>query len=132
MKIVIGLVVGLVVLVLVTGGIEWLSHTYLFPPPPGLDITNPADQARIMAAMPVGGWAMVAVAWFLGAFAGAWAANRIARSAMPGWIIALLTVAFGVYTMMTIPGHPTWMWAAGIALPLLAGWLAQRSARVVV
>ena len=39
----------------------------------------------------------------------------------------LAIVAAGVATMVMIP-HPAWMWAGGILLPLIAGWIADRLA----
>ena len=109
-------------------GIELVGHA-VFPPPPGTDLTNPAEVERLMSAMPVAALGFVIVAWFVGALAGAWVANAVAKRALAGWIVALLVICGGVYTMLTIP-HPAWMWAAGIGLPLIAGWLAQRLAKV--
>ena len=63
----------------------------------------------------------------IGALAGAWTANRIAGRTIAGWVVALLVIAGGVATMMMFP-HPAWMWAGGILLPLLAGWIAARLA----
>ena len=129
MKIVLGVVAGCIVAVLCVAGIETAGH--LLMPPPGTDLTDPAQLARLMENVPVGALAFVAAAWFIGALAGSWVANLIAKRALAGWIVALLVVAGGVYTMTMIP-HPAWMWAAGIALPLVAGWLAQRLAKVAI
>jgi hypothetical protein len=82
-----------------------------------------------MAVMPTPAIAMVAAAWFVGALVGAFAADKIAGRGLAGWIVALLVLAGGVVSMVMIP-HPVWMWAMGIALPLIAGWLAQRLAKV--
>jgi hypothetical protein len=128
MKIVLGVVAGIVVAFLCVLGIEMIGHL-AFPPPPGIDLTDPAQVARIMENVPRAALAFVAAAWFIGALAGSWVANRVAGRALAGWSVVVLVLAAGVYTMTTIP-HPAWMWAMGIALPLLAGWLAQRLARV--
>lgn len=128
MRIVLGIVAGMVVAFVCVLGIEFAGHA-VFPPPPGTDLSNPAEVERLMSAMPVAALGFVIVAWFVGALAGAWVANAVARRALAGWIVALLVICGGVYTMMTIP-HPAWMWAAGIGLPLIAGWLAQRLAKV--
>jgi hypothetical protein len=101
-----------------------IGHS-LYPTPAGLDINDPADQARVMAAMPAAAKAFVLLGWFVGALAGAWTANRIAGRSLAGWIVALLVIVAGVATMVMIP-HPAWMWAGGILLPLLAGWIAER------
>lgn len=124
MRMVLGVLAGLVVCILAVAGIEVLGHA-VFPPPPGLDIANPAHADRIMAAMPPAALGFVALAWFTGGLLGAWTAIRISRNPAAGWIIVLILIGFGVYTLVTIP-HPTWMWGVCVVLPLLAGWLAQR------
>jgi hypothetical protein len=121
-----GIVAGIVVAFLCVFAVEWVGHS-LYPPPAGLDATNPADQARLMEAMPAAAKAIVLGAWFVAALAGAWTANRIAGRSLAGWIVALLVVATGIATMVMIP-HPAWMWAGGIALPLAGAWIADRMA----
>ena len=128
MRILLGVVVGAVLAGLCVFAIESVGHM-VFPLPPGIDPRNPDDQARLMAEMPPAALAFVLIAWFVGALAGGYAANRIARRALAGWIVAALLVAAAVATMLMIP-HPAWMWAGGLLLPLAAAWLAQRLARV--
>jgi hypothetical protein len=124
MRVVIGVLGGIVVAVLCIYVIEAVGHS-VFPAPPGIDPYNPADVERLMAALPAGAFAFVLAGWFIGTLLGASVANRIARRSFAGWIVALVVVVGGVATMMMIP-HPLWMWAAGLALPALAAWLAQR------
>jgi hypothetical protein len=128
MRILLGILAGAVLAVLCVFAVEAIGHT-IFPLPPGIDPRNPADYERLMEAVPAAAKALVLLGWFLGALLGGLAANRIARRALAGWIVALLVVAAGVATMMVIP-HPAWMWAGGILLPLAAGWLARRLAGV--
>lgn len=127
MRMILGIVAGLVVAFACVAGVEAIGHS-LYPPPPGFDLTNPRDVDRLMSVMPAAALAFVLAAWFVGALAGALVANLIARRALAGWIIALLVIAAGVATMVMIQ-HPGWMWAAGIALPLVAGFVASRFAR---
>jgi hypothetical protein len=124
MRIVIGVLGGIVVAIACVYVFEVVGHS-VFPAPPGIDPYNPADVERLMAALPAGAFAFVVAGWFIGALAGASVANRIARRSFAGWIVAAVVVAGGVATMIMIP-HPLWMWAAGVALPALAAWLAQR------
>ncbi len=124
MRMALGIIAGLVVAFLCVFAVEMVGHS-LYPPPAGLDINNPADQARVMEAMPAAAKAMVLAAWFVGALAGAWTANRIAGRSLAGWVVVLLVIAAGIATMVMIP-HPAWMWAGGIALPLAAAWVADR------
>jgi hypothetical protein len=126
MRMLMGIVAGVVVAFLCVFAVEWIGHD-LYPTPAGLDLNKPADQARLMEAMPSAAKAMVLIGWFVGALAGAWVANRIAGRGLAGWIVALLVIAAGVATMLMIT-HPGWMWAGGIALPLLGAWIADRMA----
>ena len=125
MRMALGIVAGIVVAFLCVFAVEFVGHG-LYPPPAGLDPRDPADQARLIEAMPAAAKAMVLAGWFAGALAGAWTANRIARRSLAGWIVALLVIAAGIATMLMFP-HPAWMWAGGIALPLLAAWIADRA-----
>lgn len=124
MRILMGAIAGILVALLCVFVVEMIGHS-LYPPPAGLDMSNPADQARVMEAMPIAAKAMVLAAWFVGALAGAWVANRIAGRSLAGWIVAALVIAAGVATMVMIP-HPPFMWAGGILLPLLGAWIADR------
>ncbi len=126
MRMILGIVAGIVVAVACVAGIEALGHL-IYPPPPGLDPTNPRDIDRLMSMVPMMALVFVVVAWFVGALAGALVANLIARRTIAGWFVALLVVTGGVATMVMIP-HPGWMWAAGIVLPLLAAFVAARFA----
>ena len=127
MKTVLGVLAGIVVAVVCVFVIEFIGHS-VYPPPAGLDLSNPEAAARIIAALPAGAFAFVVAGWFLGTLAGAWVANAVSRTGYAGWVVALFVICGGVYTLVTIP-HPAWMWAAGIALPLAAAWLAQRLTR---
>jgi hypothetical protein len=128
MKIVLGVVAGIGVAFLCVLAVETIGHL-AFPPPPGTDLSDPAQVARIMENVPAAALAFVAAAWFIGALAGSWVANLVAKRALAGWIVVALVLAGGVLTMTAIP-HPAWMWAMGIALPLIAGWLARKLAGV--
>ena len=128
MRVVLGVVAGVVVAFLCIWAIEAVGHS-LFPTAEGVDFGDPEQVARMVESLPAMAFLFVLGGWFLGSLLGAWAANAIARRGRAGWIVALLVVAGGVATMAMIP-HPVWMWAGGIVLPLAAGWLAQRLAGV--
>jgi hypothetical protein len=129
MRIVLGVVAGVVVAMLSVFAVEYAGQA-VYPPPAGTDLNDLEQVARMMASAPTAALAFVAAAWFVGALAGAWTANAVARRALAGWVVALLVLAASIAIMLMIPGHPTWMWAAGILLPLIGGWLAQRLAKV--
>ena len=128
MKLVIGIVVGAIVAIACVWAIEAVSHL-IYPIPPGTDFDDPAVLAAYFETVPLSAKLWIVAAWFVGALAGACVANAIARRALAGWIVALLVIAGGIVTMLMIT-HPAWMWAAGIGLPLIAAWLAQRFVKV--
>lgn len=115
---------GLVAAMVTVGIVEMTGHA-IFPPPEGLDVTNPADQARLMDVIPLGAKIAVVVAWFLGALAGCAVAAWLSRSIKPGWVVAGLLVLGGMYTMQMFP-HPVWMVVCAVALPIAGKLLADR------
>lgn len=116
-------VAGIVVAGIVVGLVEMLGHA-IFPPPEGVDITQPTDQAQIMDLIPMGAKVFVIVAWFIGSLAGAWTAIRIAGSVVPGWLVALAMVVLSIITTQMFP-HPTWMVVSALVLPLVAMIVAK-------
>lgn len=119
-----GILAGVVVAGIAVFVVEGLGHA-LFPPPADLNLADPQDQARLIAAMPVAAKLMVVLAWFLGALAGSAAAMAIARKPLAGWVVAVVMVALSGWTTQMFP-HPTWMVVAAVVLPLVAVWLARR------
>lgn len=126
-RLVAGILAGIVVQILVTMGVQLLGHS-LYPPPAGIDPMNPEHVERLLATMSAAALAFVPASWFLGALLGAWVADVIARKALAGWVVALWVIGASAYVLATIP-HPTWMWAA-LILPALAAWIAQRMTKV--
>lgn len=126
-RIVLGVVAGVVVAFLCIWLIEMVVHS-VNGTAEGVDLGNSDEVARMAAAQPVTVLLLVLAGWFAGALLGAWTANAVAGLGRAGWIVAGLVVVAGVATMVMIP-HPWWMWAGAVALPLAAGWLAQRLSR---
>lgn len=114
---VIGVIIGIVVIALVEG----LGHL-AFPPPPGLDPSDP----DLVASLPPGALYAVLAAWFIGTLAGAATAIAIARRVVPGWSVGLVIAALGLWTTQMFP-HPPWMVVAAMVLPLLAVLSAKRA-----
>ena len=130
LRLVLGVLAGLVVMYLVVAGIEYLSHA-LYPPPPGLSPTNTADIGAVLAAAPVAALALIVVAWIVGAFAGGFVAAKISRPwPRSAAIVIGLFVLLGVVGMILMaPGHPTWMAILGLVLPVPMALLGARIAR---
>ena len=118
-----GLVCGLVVF-----AVEALSSR-IYPLPPGVDPSDPEALRAAVAHLPLGAFLFLLLAWFLGVFAGAWVAARLAPSSpfVHGMIVAGLVAASAVVNLALLP-HPAWMWVAGPLVILAAGWLGSRLA----
>lgn len=128
-RLIVAVIVGVVAGGLMVFLVESIGHM-IYPPPADLNLADPASRATMIERLAPGALAMVVIGWFLGSLAGALIANRIARQARAGWIVALLFIALTAFNFTVIP-HPAWMIAAGIALPLLAAWIAARTVRAV-
>lgn len=115
---------GLAALVATVWIVEAIGHS-IWPPPPGTDISDPAQLTTLLDKIPLAAKLAVVAGWFLGALAGAWAANAVARWALASWIVVAIGIAFGVMTLFMIP-HPLWMQIAAIVAPLLGGWTGLR------
>jgi hypothetical protein len=108
-----------------------LAGTVIFPPPPGLDFTNPQAVRAAMANIPLGALVCVLIAQLAGTFSGAWVAARIARRAQAAlaMTVGVLAMVAGIGNMLMIP-HPVWFWVASLLLCLpsayLGGLLARR------
>jgi hypothetical protein len=102
--------------------VETLGHS-VAPPPAGYDMN-----AGSALALPVSNLLFPVIGWFVGTFAGAFAASRISRAQWTGWTVAAIVLLGAVASFVMIT-HPLWVMAAGVVAPLLAGWLAQQLAR---
>lgn len=118
-----GIVCGLVVY-----AVEALSSR-IYPLPPGVDPSDPEALQAAVAELPPGAFLFLLLAWFLGVFAGAWVAARLAPSSpfLHGMIVAGLVAASAVVNLALLP-HPAWMWVVGPVVILGAGWLGARLA----
>lgn len=110
MRIVLGIIAGVVVFALTLAALEFVAHQ-LFPSRGGL--------------LPIGLLVFVAVAYFVSALLGGVTAGRISRAHWTVWVIAVLVAAGAAYSLTTI-SHPVWMQIASIAAPLLGGLVASR------
>ncbi len=110
MRIVFGIIAGLLVMSLVVGGMEVAGHV-LFG--------APGQQTLLLVT--------VLAAYFLGVLAGGSVAVRIAQARWAAWVIAAAVLAGALWSMTRIT-QPGWMSMAAIAAPLLGGFLAARLA----
>jgi hypothetical protein len=124
LRVILGVLAGVVVGVVVIGLVEGMGHM-IFPPPPGVDLTDPTQLKSAMAKVPVQAKIAVLIGWFLGTLAGASTANLVAgRRRWAGRSTAIVLFAFALWTMWTI-AHPFWFVAAAMAATLVAATLAE-------
>lgn len=127
-----GTLAGLITAFALVAALESAGHL-VFPPPEGLDPSDPEAVAAAMASMPVGALVMVVVAWIVAAFVGPLVGGLIARDRP--WIavgvVGTLLFAATVANLAMLP-HPVWMAVTGllgIALgTATAGRIASRRA----
>lgn len=126
---ILGILAGMVTAWLLIMAFQFASGT-LYPPPPGLDLTQPDQLAAFVAQAPPAAMALVLAGWVLGAFVGGWVAAKVARAhpLFAALMVGLLVLA-GVVANNTMIPHPLWMTVLGVLLPLPASWLAARMAR---
>ena len=100
----------------------------LHPPPPGLDLTSPADLTAFIEAAPPSAMALVVTGWALGSLLGGWLAARISRRhPRTAALLVGAVVLAGVIANAAMIPHPLWMTVLGVLLPLPAAWLGSVS-----
>ena len=91
------------------------------------DMYDP-DSGEVL--IPIGSTIALLIGWFVGTFAGGWLAMRISAGTGAGWIVAGAVIGAGLYRAVTL-ADAWWIMALGIAIPLVAVWLAQRATSIV-
>jgi hypothetical protein len=96
----------------------------IYPPPTGLDMSDPAAVRAAMAKIPAGALILVLVSEVTGAFVGGCLAAFIARRApaMHALIIGGLVMLAAIGNMLSIP-HPVWFWVIALILFLPASYV---------
>lgn len=124
LAVLLGLFVALATMLL----LEYLGMS-LFPLPPGIDLDNEQDLARLVASATMGKKLWVLAGWTVAAFVGGWVAAKISRRHRVGAALGVgLLIVAGVIINAAMLPHPAWMTAAGVLLPLPAAWFAARLA----
>jgi len=113
-RIILGIIAGLVAAVITVALVEMLGHL-IYPPPAGVDVSNPDQLSAIMSTIPLGAKVAVLIAWAAGIIAGSVVAMLISKKPWPAWVVGGFVLLMGAITMFMIP-HPLWM---VIATPLV-------------
>lgn len=79
--------------------------------------------------IPIGSTIALIVGWFVATFAGGWLAMRVSGGTGPGWVVAGAVIGAALYTATDF-SDAWWIMALGVAVPLVAVWLAQRATAV--
>ncbi len=119
-------IAGFIVQTLAIMGMEWLSAK-MNPPPPGLDLKDPAQLAALVAKMPPSAFLLVLAGYLIGAFLGAHTATEImgGKTPWPGRIVMLLGLAGLAANVIIIP-HPIWFTVAAALCFILGARLGLR------
>ncbi len=125
---ILGMLLGVVTMMFTIYAVESIGHL-LYPPPAGLDPSNPEHMQMIVAVAPAGAMAMLVLGWNAGAFVGGWVGARVARHARAAAIFVALVVMAGVAGMIVmVPEHPKWVSALGLLLPIPVALVGARLA----
>lgn len=116
-----GVAVGVVTVLL----IEAISGA-LYPPPSGVDLTDPAQLKSLAEAMPLGAKLIVLTACVAGTFTGTTTALLVAtRRRIAGWVVGGLMLVATIANLASVP-TPAWQVVAELVLVPTAAWLAVR------
>jgi hypothetical protein len=121
-----GLIAGLVVAVI--AGVVAVGATFSLPP--GLDPTNGDQVGMVFASMSRTTQIALAIVWLLTAFAAAFAAKLVSRSAAAAWIAALIYTAYFAVDAFVLPLHLSLgiqgLW---VVAPLIGGLIGNQLVR---
>ncbi len=116
LKVVLGLVVGVVAAFGTVYVLELLAHQIF----PGVVVSG-----ENAGPIPVGMQIFIILAYLVGAFVGGLVGGRIADRRWVAWTVALVVVASAVASIFVVR-QPLLMSIAGIIAPLIGGFLAAR------
>jgi hypothetical protein len=122
--IVIGVITAFVTVMLV----DKIGHT-IYPPPAGLDFTNPDAIRPYLATLPIGAFLFILASAVVAAFAGTLIACFIgtARPGTFGAVVGGIVLAASVANFIAIP-HPLWLSLATLSGIILSTLAAMRLA----
>ena len=124
---ILGVIVGVVAGVLTVSVLKMIGHHLVPPPPELIAALAEADRARadeLIAQLPFAAFAMVLLAYLMGAFVATFTAAKIGREPRLTWLVGGIELAFVLANIVLIP-HPAWFVAAAIlatAIATIAGW----------
>lgn len=121
-------VVGIVIAFLTVWLIDMLGHM-VFPPPAGLDFSDPSAVKPYLATLPIGAFLFILASAVVAAFAGTLAACHIGTTSPLNCAIVVGGIVFAatVANFIAIP-HPLWLSIGTLIGIVASAWLAARLA----
>ena len=125
-------VIGTFVAIALIAAVEYLGHQ-VYPPPSGIDITDPEALKAYAELVPIGALLFVGAAWMIGTFGGGMLATLIAKEAATTncSIIGGLVLAGTIMTLISIP-HPVWFSIASIVAIVATTFVTSKVAACLV
>ncbi|MBP6811102.1 MAG: hypothetical protein KA138_06265 [Saprospiraceae bacterium] len=109
---------------IVIAGVEMISpHS----PPAGMNVNDPAKLGEWIATLPMSAFAILLLAYFLGAAVGGWVANRVAAKShyRPALIVGFGLFVAGLMNLISIP-HPMWFAVVSSLIYFAGAWIGGR------
>lgn len=131
LRIPLAVLVGVVIAVLLTAGLETLGHR-LYPPPPGTLRPDGTLAKDFMSKLPIASLCYVLIAWNVAAYVGGLVAGLIAgsRPRLCAGITGGFVLAGSIYTLLVIV-HPWWFVLTALVSIPLAAYAAGRTASAI-
>ena len=124
LRVILGVVAGIIAGSLCIWGVETLNHI-LYPYPAGMKANDMEAFKSYIENLPFLGKFMVIVGYAVGALVSGFISTKIAKNGRPtaAVICGLIFLSFTIYNMMVLP-TPIWFWILGILVwtLVLAGY----------
>ena len=122
----VAIVVGVITAFVTVMLVDKIGHI-VYPPPAGLDFTNPDAIRPYLATLPIGAFLFILASAVVAAFAGTLIACFIgtARPGTFGSVVGGIILAASVANFIAIP-HPLWLVLATLSGIILSTLLAMR------
>ena len=124
-RIIAGVVLGIIAAFAAQAMIDILTN--LIFPAPAVDMWDKSQVEAVLAGRPAGALALTALAYLIGALAGGYVAQAVARRSWALWVPVGLMELFALVIAFAYP-LPGWTKIAVIVAPILGGLLARRLA----
>jgi len=124
-RIIAGVVLGIIAAFAAQAAVDTLTN--LLFPAPAFDMWDKRQVEAVMAARPAGALALTALAYLIGALAGGYVAQAVARRSWALWVPVGLMELSAFVIAFSYP-VPTWTKLAIIVAPIIGGLLARRLA----